>query len=127
MPGAWHRPGVVGVRWVSNDESPSAGQAPPPPPEKPRSVAGLGRIEPKDGILSLGVPTPDRIASFKKGLKEGAVVKKDETLAVLDSAALREQELKVAKLQLQHAQRRLEAIQASGNASMLSVAKRNPR
>jgi ABC exporter DevB family membrane fusion protein len=108
--------GVAGVRYYSNGESPSPPQENSPPPEKPQTVAGLGRIEPKDGILSLGVPTPDRIASLK--VKEGDPVKKDATVAVLDSAVLREQELERAKLQLEDARHRLEAIQASGEASI---------
>src|SRR5690242_2831584 len=53
-------------------------------------VVALGRIEPRDGILSLGVPAPDRISRIK--VKEGESVKKGQSLAVLDSEVMRELE-----------------------------------
>ena len=108
--------GVAGVRYYSNGESSSAQQENSTPPDKPRTVAGLGRIEPKDGILSLGIPTPDRIASLK--VKEGDPVKKDATLAVLDSAVQRKQELNLAQIQYEQARHRLDAVKASGEASI---------
>ncbi len=86
------------------------------PSDEPRDVVALGRIEPKEGTLSVGVPTPDRLAKLK--VKEGDVVKKGDLLAVLDSEVLREQERKVALVQREHAEQRTNAIKASGEASI---------
>jgi len=79
-------------------------------------VVALGRIEPKDSVLSLGVPTPDRIARI--AVREGALVKKGQLLAILDSEEVREQERKVAVIQRQQAEKRLQAITASGEAQI---------
>lgn len=108
--------GVAGVRYFSKDDHEPPPQDMPGPIDKPPSVAGLGRIEPIDGIVSLGVPTPDRIASIE--VHEGQPVKKGDTLAVLDSEVQRKQELELAKIQLREAQKRLDAIRASGEASI---------
>jgi multidrug efflux pump subunit AcrA (membrane-fusion protein) len=79
-------------------------------------VVALGRIEPKDSILSLGVPTPDRIDRI--AVTEGMHVKKGQLLAVLDSEIVREQERKVAMIQREQAEKRLQAITASGEAQI---------
>ncbi len=80
------------------------------------TVVALGRIEPKDGVRSLGVLTPDRVARIK--VKEGDPVKKDEELVILDSGVMRELELKLAVIQRDQAEKRLNAITASGEAQI---------
>jgi HlyD family secretion protein len=80
------------------------------------NVTALGRIEPKDGVLSLGVPTPDRIAQIN--VKEGETVKKDQELMILDSAVMRELQRKLAVIQRDQAEKRLNAITASGEAQI---------
>ncbi|HWG45750.1 MAG TPA: efflux RND transporter periplasmic adaptor subunit [Gemmataceae bacterium] len=79
-------------------------------------VVALGRIEPKESILALGMPTPDRIDRI--AVKEGEHVKKGQLLAVLDSEVVREQERKVAVIQREQAEKRLQAITASGEAQI---------
>jgi HlyD family secretion protein len=97
-------------------------QETPGPPGTPETrivldkVVALGRIEPKDGILSLGVATPDRIARIK--VSEGDEVQKDQLLAVLDSAVLRKLDLALARIQRDQAEKRLEAVKASGEAQI---------
>jgi HlyD family secretion protein len=79
-------------------------------------VVALGRIEPRDGILSLGVPTPDRLRRLK--VSEGEHVAKRQTLAILDSEAMRELERKLALIQREQAEKRLKAVTASGDAQI---------
>jgi HlyD family secretion protein len=79
-------------------------------------VVALGRIEPMDGIRSLGVPTPDRIAEIK--VKEGERVVKDQELMVLDSEVMRVLDRKLAAIQRDQAEKRLSAITASGEAQI---------
>lgn len=108
--------GVAGVRYFSKNDQEPPPQETPGPLDKPPTVAGLGRIEPKDGIVSVGVPTPDRIASIK--VHEGKVVKQGDVLAVLDSEVQRKQELELAEIQFKEARHRLDAVRASGEASI---------
>jgi HlyD family secretion protein len=86
------------------------------PGRKMDNIPALGRIEPKDGVLSLGVPTPDRIAQIN--VKEGETVQKDRELMVLGSAVMRELERKIAVIQLEEAKKRLAAITTSGEAQI---------
>jgi HlyD family secretion protein len=97
-------------------------QAPPGPTDTPETrivldkVVALGRIEPKDGVRSLSVATPDRIAHIK--VSEGDEVQKDQLLVVLDSAVLRKLDLDLARIQRDQAETRLEAVKASGEAQI---------
>jgi HlyD family secretion protein len=86
------------------------------PNTAPDKVVALGRIEPKDGVLSLGVPTPDRIAQIK--VNEGQHVNKGEELVVLDGEVMRDLERELAVIQRQQAEKRLKAITASGEAQI---------
>ncbi|MGH7226324.1 MAG: efflux RND transporter periplasmic adaptor subunit, partial [Gemmataceae bacterium] len=95
--------------------------APPPDGESEPSAAlnkvvALGRIEPKDGTLSLGVPTPDRIRRIL--VQEGQDVNKDQPLAVLDSEVMRKLEKELAEIQLHEAKKRRQAIEANGKAKI---------
>jgi len=79
-------------------------------------VVALGRIEPKDGILSLGAPAPDRIRRLL--VKEGEKVEKDQPLAILASEKMREIELELAHIQRKQAALRLQAVTANGQAQI---------
>jgi HlyD family secretion protein len=79
-------------------------------------VVALGRIEPKDGILSLGVPTPDRIREIK--VQEGDLVEKGKALAILDSEVMRNLDKELAVIQLDQAKKRREAIRENGEAQI---------
>ncbi len=83
---------------------------------KPDKVVARGRIEPKYGILSVGVPTPDRLRELR--VKEGHTVKRGDLLAVLDSEAMRSLEQKLAIAQLHQARERLAAIKKNGEAQI---------
>jgi HlyD family secretion protein len=79
-------------------------------------VTALGRIQPKDGVLALGVPAPDRIRHIK--VQEGDEVKKGELLAELDGQILREMERELAIIQRDQAEKRLKAVTDSGEAQV---------
>lgn len=76
----------------------------------------LGRIEPKDGILFLGVPMPDRIDKIL--VHEGEHVTTGKELVKLESATLRRLEEESSEIQRKEAKKRLDAIQASGDAQI---------
>ncbi len=101
------------LRYYHVEEPPDT--APEPSIEINRVVA-LGRIDPQDGVLSLGVPVPDRIRRILK--KEGDTVKKGEALAVLDSEVMRDLERKLTVIQREQAEKRLEAITQNGEAQI---------
>jgi HlyD family secretion protein len=97
----------------------NAASGPPDVPEPSvvfDKVVALGRIEPKDGILSLGVGAPDRISQIK--VREGSEVNKGQLLAVFDSAVLREMERSLAVIQRDQAEKRLDAVKASGEVQV---------
>jgi HlyD family secretion protein len=88
----------------------------PEPSEEISNVVALGRIEPKEGVRSLGVPVPDRIRKILA--KEGKPVKQNEPLAILDSEVMRDLERKLAVIQREQAEKRLTAIEENGNAQI---------
>ncbi len=79
-------------------------------------VPALGRVEPMDGVLSLGVATPDRI--LKLLVKEGQQVKSGEKLIELEGETLRDLEEKSVEIERQEAKKRRKAILASGEAQV---------
>jgi HlyD family secretion protein len=93
----------------------AGGRAAGPAPGPVRTVA-LGRVEPEDGVLSLGVPLPDRVADVLA--REGAWVEEGAPLLRLESAAARQAELDLARAQLAEARKRLGAIRAGGLAQL---------
>ncbi len=114
--GAGFAAGWVTVSLRGNPAAPSEAGGDSGPDGALDKVVALGRIEPKDDVLSVGVSVPDRIAQLK--VQEGNHVEKGQLLAVLDSETLRELERKVAEAQLEEAKKRLQAITASGNAQI---------
>src|SRR5262245_57106875 len=70
--------GITVYQYYGNPDSREESSIRPGPETVPDKVVALGRIEPKDDVLSLGVPMPDRITRIK--VKEGQHVKKDEEL-----------------------------------------------
>ena len=47
------------------------------------TVTSLGRLEPADGIFSVGAPVGSRVATLSEGLTEGQTVRRGDVLAVL--------------------------------------------
>jgi HlyD family secretion protein len=89
-------------------------------PETIDRVVALGRIEPRDGILSLGVAAPDRIREIN--VEEDDLVTVGKTLVTLESKKMRELEEQMAQIQLEQADLRLKAIKRNGEAQ-INVAK----
>jgi HlyD family secretion protein len=103
------------LRYYNVEETPDTS---PEPSAEINKVVALGRIEPRDGVLPLGLPTPDRIREIPKQIQEGATVKQGETLVILDSQMMRELERKLAVIQREQAEKRLKAIEENGNAQI---------
>jgi HlyD family secretion protein len=87
-----------------------------PDKEGSEIIPALGRIEPMDGVLSLGVATPDRI--LKMLVKEGQHVKSGDKLVELEGEALRNLEERSIEIQRQEAEKRRKALLASGKAQI---------
>lgn len=71
-------------------------------------VVALGRVEPKDGVISISCPIGDRIGSIE--VTEGQKVKKGDVLVYLESRRDRALELELAKTQLREATQRRNAV-----------------
>lgn len=65
------------------------------------AVVAQGQLEPAGGVFAIMAPAGDRIVSVE--VDEGAAVREDETLAVLQGSQMRQQELAVARVQLEEA------------------------
>ena len=107
--------GVAVYQYGKIDTPPEPGTGADPSRELDK-VTALGRIQPRDGTLSLGVAAPDRVRRLK--VAEGDNVKKGDVLAVLDGQVLRELERDLAVIQRDQAEKRLKAVTASGEAQV---------
>ena len=86
-----------------------------------RSVSCLGRIEPLDGVYQLAGPAEISVVSDLR-VEEGDEVGVGDVLAILDSHALRDAELKRAEIGLEHAEKVLKRQQGlRQTASMASI------
>lgn len=108
--------GGAGVYYYLHDNETVSTDTAPEPDGKLDKVVALGRIEPKDGVLSLGVPTPDRIREIK--VQEGDSVEEGKALVILDSEVMRTLEKELAVIQLDQAEKRRDAIQENGEAQI---------
>lgn len=113
--------GEIAVYWYlhlgeEKKASPSGGAADTGNAASTAPVSALGHIEPEDGLLSLGVATPDRIK--KINVREGDSVAERQELVVLEGKELRDLEYKLAKIQERQAKVRLDALTASGEAQI---------
>jgi HlyD family secretion protein len=84
--------------------------------EEKENISALGRIEPMEGVLSLGVPTPDRI--LKMCVTEGQHVERGKKLVELESERLRGLEANSIEIQRQEVQTRRKATLDSGKAQI---------
>ena len=73
----------------------------PGPPSLLAEASGRGRIEPEGGVLSLGIPGPDRIAEVL--VHEGDTVSAGQVLVVFDSHSDRQLEKELADAHLAEA------------------------
>jgi HlyD family secretion protein len=83
------------------------------PREKPLPKA-LGRTEPAGGVITIGVPVPDRIANFCKGIRKGERVKAGADLVVLDSQRDRQSEYEMLVMQCKEAEEKYEHLKDLG-------------
>jgi HlyD family secretion protein len=83
----------------SVDEDPEA-------PEAKIKVTASGRIRPKSGVINVSGTPGDRLWSLEDEAKEGNPVKRDDSLAVLESSHLRQAERDLAETQLVEAKER---------------------
>ncbi len=82
-------------------------------------VVALGRLEPAGNVINVGTLPGDRLAALK--VEEGAHVKRGDELAVLESHALRELDLKLIEAQLAEAQSRRAAEENLANAKIAAA------
>jgi HlyD family secretion protein len=111
--------------YIYDKDIPKASDHGPDVPDTSHTVVALGRIEPRDGILSLGVAAPDRILEIK--VKEDDPVKEKQPLVIFDSRKMRELEQQMAAIQRSDASTRLKAIEENGNAQIFVAQLRHDR
>lgn len=98
--------------WQQQNHEPTPTQPKEPVPKAPRAASALGRIQPANGLLSLGVPLPDRLGKLL--VHEGSEVKEGAVLAELESRTDRALELKLLDQQIQEAQDKIQEIRENG-------------
>ena len=100
-------PGLSALtRGSSQTQTPSPGAH-----AEPRKVQALGRLEPEGGVINVSVPLADLLDTLF--VQEGESVKKGQQLARLQSYWDRKASLDLAEAQLQEAQARKKALEAS--------------
>ncbi len=77
-----------------------------------RAASALGRIQPYDGVISVGNILPDRLARLH--CEEGREVKRGDVLVELASQVDRKLDLNLLDQQIKEAQARLRVIEESG-------------
>jgi HlyD family secretion protein len=85
-------------------------------PVAPTRITALGRVEPADGIILIGSPTPDFLHRWLDGIAEGAQVKAGQALAELASRAERQVECALIRAQIDECQRKKENVQIVGKS-----------
>lgn len=68
--------------------------------KRPERITALGRLQPAGGVIPVYGPPGDQILKLGPKIAIGAKLDKDDIVAVLKSSELREQEVSVAKKQL---------------------------
>lgn len=90
-------------------------------PNGPTSIAALGRLEPKDGVLTIAGPARPAIVISKLAIDEGDTVQQGQVIAVLDSLAGQEALVDRLKAELENAEaefRRSDELFRKGFASV---------
>ena len=89
------------------------------------TASALGRIQPFDGIISLGVSLPDQLA--KVLVNEGQDVDEGAVLAELQSHADRQLELDLLDWQIKEAEQKLKEIDQTGTCTAAAWTSSNSR
>jgi HlyD family secretion protein len=112
--------------WGSGSKAPGTGSAGPGAGDadrggalSPGEVMALGRLEPAEGVISVGAMGGDRLQSLS--VAEGDVVKQGQPLAVLDSRPLRRLEVEALKSQYHEAQAHLAAEKTLSDARITTA------
>ena len=88
------------------------------------SVSALGRLEPAGEVVQLSAPTQSFGAGARieqLGVKEGSIVKQGQVVAVLDSAARLQTQLRQAEAEVRVAQAELTKIRAGAKQGDISA------
>ena len=78
----------------------------------PKTVTGLGRLEPSGGIIHLNAAPGDRVVTWN--VHEGDWVEAGDELVIMESQEFRKKEQELAKTQVKEAEERLAAVDANG-------------
>jgi HlyD family secretion protein len=81
-------------------------------------VTALGHLEPEGGVLTLGIPIPDRLQEIMPGIQEEAIVEKNQKLAKMESYTARKLDLDLIGQQLAEAQAKLDGVTQKLNAQI---------
>lgn len=112
------------VRWLAPTSTPhTLTRTENVPKAKPalEQVVALGTIVPGGGLIDLGGPPGDRLASFAPGVAEGKMVTAGQVLATLESHSLREMEKKAADVAIDEAKKRQELEHEYGSMLISEV------
>ncbi|MBW4527416.1 MAG: ABC exporter membrane fusion protein [Phormidium tanganyikae FI6-MK23] len=96
----------------------SSAQTPTPQPDQVDTVSALGRLEPEGGVIKVSAPTASAAGGFGGSrvqrvlVKEGAKVKANQPLAVLDTYDTLLASAMQAEAQVKEAESRLAQVQA---------------
>jgi multidrug efflux pump subunit AcrA (membrane-fusion protein) len=102
--------GLVAMGWVVQQRQRQLEQMQRQQTLLPRRIAALGRVEPLDRVVNLSVPSSLSNDAVRQVLvKEGQTVRKDQALAILDSAESLEKSVRQAAAAVTVAQRKLTA------------------
>jgi HlyD family secretion protein len=108
--------GVYGFYLLGGVNEDKPVSAEPAPLKSSDKVTALGRIQPLNGVRTIGIPVPDRVQEITAGVEEGKVVEKDAALVTLASYHDRKLEDELVAQKLAEAEGQLKAIRKSGEA-----------
>jgi HlyD family secretion protein len=112
--------GGAGGYLIASRGGTSSATTPDQPPARPDKVTALGRLQPAGGVVPVYGPPGDRIAKLYP-VAPGAVLKEGDPIADLESAKDRQQEVQVAKTQLDEATKARDAGKRAGEQKILAA------
>ena len=101
--------------------------AAPPLAHRPVAVSALGRLEPKDGVIEVSGPSDPSVVISRLLVDKGDPVEKNQLIAELDTAAVREATVARLEAELAHARRELERHLRLKNQAVISDSDRDAR
>jgi HlyD family secretion protein len=101
---------LLGCGQKNNDTSDSRSK------KVPKTVTGLGRVEPAGGIIHLSAAPGDRVKTWN--VKEGKWVHAGDELVIMESQDLHTKEKELAETQVKEADKRLAEVDANRDAQL---------